>query len=248
MPDSWQAQPAPSGYAIIARVDHGLLTRARRANTAVIVLGIALAVLGLGGVWFALAQHGRIVAAVFAGVLVLLAVLLVIVAIRRGRRLSRLGARSTEPVIRVDDHGIALHGLPSLPWAEILFVVLTDHRKQLDRRLRVPLWGWASLLAARAGNATLGGEIGARDGEAWRAACTSDEQRAEITLASTFPDGRTPGSAWTYLDVALSEATSLEVMRVLAAQARARGIPHGTVDDLFGLMRIKGPLVDPKWK
>lgn len=228
-----------------APMDPKLLAGARSANTKLIVLGAALGLLGLAGVAASILWDLRLYTTIICAVLAVAAAVLIFTSLRRGGRLARLAASPNEPIVRVDEQGITLHGLPTLAWKDVLFVSFLDGREQAAKRKRVPLFGWSSNLAVRAGNASLGGDVWARDAEAWRAACSTPAQRKQILTGEKLP-GRTPGGAALFLDVALSEAVSLEAMQVLMAHAQAHGIPTNTTTSVFKHVEFRGQMIQPE--
>ncbi|GAA1844412.1 hypothetical protein [Agromyces salentinus] len=230
-----------------ALVDPAKAHSARRWNTGFILTGAVLVTAAVAAVivmittgfgsWFTIA---------LVGVLGVLSISLIVTSVLRARIL-RLLAGDGAVACSVTEGGVALANSPFIPWSDVVFIGVLNDRPRTSRLRAVPVFGWFGSLALKAGNGTVLCEIAVRDGETLRTAFADRGAAKRVSLYGRWPDGLRRGLLPLLLDSVLSEQTVQAVVRVLFAEAEARGIPHSMHESTFGYMKWKGPLLDPDW-
>ncbi|WP_206448262.1 hypothetical protein [Agrococcus sp. KRD186] len=229
-------------------IDQARVADAGRAHRALLAWQIALALAAAVGIVLAQVWQLHLLTTILAGLLLVLAVVSVVLSVRRWRAVQSLVGDGRGIALAIDDHGIVLAGVPSVPWSEILAVATVDDRARTQRVSRIPLTGIFVRMAVRAGSSVLGACVVVRDGEAMRAACSSDAERARIEVWKPHPsDGKPHGAIILLLDAVMSEGAALEAGRALVAAARARGIDAEPFVKQLEFMEFYGSRVDPKW-
>lgn len=238
---------APDQARFLALVDPVKADSARRWNAGFITTGAVLVGTAIAGIAVMLATgFGSWFTIALVAVLGLLSVSLIVTSVLRARIL-RLLAGEGAVACSVTSSGVALANSPFIAWQDIVFIGVLNDRPRTSRLRAVPVFGWFGSLALKAGNGTVLCEIAVRDGEALRSGFGDGRAAKRVSLYGRWPDGLRRGLLPLLLDSVLSEETVQAVVRVLFAEAGARGIPHAMHESTFGYMKWKGPLLDPDW-
>lgn len=229
-------------------IEQARVAEAARAHRTLLGWQIALAVVAVVGIVLAQFWQLHLFTTIVAGLLFVLAAVSVILSVRRWRVVQSLVGDGHGVALAIDDHGVVVAGLPSVPWSEVLAVATIDDRARTQRVTRIPLSGVFSRMAVRAGSSVLGGCVVVRDGAAMQAACSSDAERKRIEVWKPHPsDGKPHGAIILLLDAVMSEAAAFAAGRALVDAARARGIDAEHFEKQFDFMEFYGSRVDPKW-
>ncbi|MGI9821848.1 hypothetical protein [Agromyces sp. Marseille-Q5079] len=242
---TFDATPDQAGFQ--ALVDPVKANSARSWNTGFITTGALLVAAAAVGIAVMLATgFGSWFTITLVVVFGLLSISLIVTSVLRGRIL-RLLAGDGAVACSVSESGVALANSPFIPWSDVVFIGVLNDRARTARLRSVPVFGWFGSLALKAGNGTILCEIAVRDGEALRAGFPDRGAAKRVSLYGRWADGLRRGLLPLLLDSVLSEETVQAVVRVLFAEAQARGIPHAMHESTFGFMKWKGPLLDPDW-
>ncbi len=213
------------GARFDARVDAERLASARRWSTGALVTMSAVAVTVAALLVTVLLSGRAHPTLVTVSIIFLIALVPGLLKFRGARRRNLRWAERDGVAVSVSREGIATPRIPSLPWSAIKGVVLFDDSARNSAQRRVPVFGWGTGLALRAGEGVVAITFALHDGEVVRATVQPPSEAGHIRLWSRDAQGRRPGDVMITADVAMSPGTVRELIAAVTAGAHLGGVP-----------------------
>lgn len=208
-----------------ARADAERLASARRWSTGALAIMAAIAVAVAALLCVVLLGGRAHPTLVTVSIIFLVALVPGLLKFRGARRRNLRWAERDGVAVSVTREGIATPRIPSLPWSAIKGVVLFDDSARNTAQRRVPVFGWGTGLALRAGEGVVAITFALHDGEAVRATVQPPSEAGHIRLWSRDAQGRRPGDVMITADVAMSPGTVRELIAAVTAGAHLGGVP-----------------------
>lgn len=221
------------------QLDSAGIARARRWNTAVLMVSGALLLGGAAGLVVLFTSAGVRVSLPI--VLAIFLLLLGLVFVPRMLRLRR-NLQHPDATMAVSTDGITLPSLGLIGWNELIGLVYLDDTARTNTALRVPITGWGARLAFRAGEGSIGLTIGLRDGVAVR-----ERTGGRIRLWSAGADGTRAGDLTVPLDVRLTPDARERFVAAVRGGAITAGVPFHVASGTIDYAKRVGRMLDPKW-
>ncbi|MFB2583956.1 hypothetical protein [Herbiconiux liukaitaii] len=198
-----------------------LIGRARRRFGLSLVVAMLGVVLGVVGLTRAI-DLGFIVPGVVAAVV---GTVFAITARWSSSKARATFGALTGCLVVVSDDGVSLESRPTVRWSQIVTVAVLDRRMEIGTTYNRPAWDWGEAVAHRFSRGTGIGVIWLCIVVAAGDAATTSRGATRDAMPGPPDAGRRPEAITLTPDSVLPLTETVRLVKILAAQARARDIP-----------------------